>query len=68
MKKSADLTESTVISIIRNHGAYVTNPWRAPRQHTDLLEGLERRGLLRSRWGRKHCVEYRFTHIGEARV
>lgn len=57
-KRVADLTEDVVVSVVREHGAYTINPWRAPRQHQDLLESLVRRGLLAKRWGRKHCVQY----------
>ncbi len=53
------LTEERVLSIITSHDAYTINPWRAPRQHQELLESMVKRRILFKCWGRKHCVEFR---------
>lgn len=57
-KKPHVLTEEVVLSIARTHGSYTINPWRAPRQHKDLLDRLVKQKIMYRKWGRKHCVEY----------
>lgn len=66
--KNPDITEEQMLGYIKRWGAYNINPWRAARQHKDLLDGMTKRGLLECHWGRRHCLRYTLTRAGEFRT
>lgn len=66
--KNADITEEQMLGYLKRWGGYNINPWRAARQHKELLDDMAKRGLIVCGWGRKHCLHYVLTRSGKERA